>query len=363
MKISRDLRKDMEMSGDYVKRYTGIYCVLLSVISLFELALLIRGIFVLNFSKFRHSLYFFSYIFLLTISLAALVVILLSAKDKVKVHSMGVTVTVYAFLILCWSVLISYLDMSDGNFPIVYLTIAITIGGIVVLNPVMFMVDILFSLMALVSLDSTLASPFFHRTGNIINVFVFLTMAIIMCFRQHKMSIKETEEKRILSHLSYTDQLTGLGNETAYYRNVDRMTSRIDAGNAAFAVVIMDVNNVKATNDSIGHRYGCHLIVTAGKTLPNIFTSSKLYHIGGDEFVAIISGDDYNNLEQRLQTFDKELEYKKISYNGKELTLSVARGYCIYEKGMTYNDVLQAADNAMYANKAQIKKKYNLSER
>ncbi|MCQ2412673.1 MAG: GGDEF domain-containing protein [Sphaerochaetaceae bacterium] len=363
MELKRAFRKDMEISGEYVQRYSGTYSVLLSVICFFELVMIIRGIAILNFAKAKHVQYFCSYVFLLVISLGALVVIQLSRRDKVKLQTMGHTVSLYAFFILCWAVLISYLDMVDGNFPIVYLTIAITIGGIAVITPPLFILDVASTFAALIILDSRNTTPFFHKTGNIINIVVFLSMAIIMCFRQYRVSRKESEERKILSHLSYTDQLTGLGNETAYYRQVDKISSRIEAGNAEFAIVMMDVNNVKATNDSIGHRYGCHLIVTAGKTLPNIFTTSKLYHIGGDEFVAIVSGDDYHNLLQRLDEFDKELEYKKIIYNGKELILSVARGYFMYEKGMKYSDVLQNADNAMYANKMQIKKAHNLSER
>ena len=42
-----------------------------------------------------------------------------------------------------------------------------------------------------------------------------------------------------------------------------------------FGIVMMDLNNLKATNDQYGHRYGCHLIIHCGEVLPEIFKTSN----------------------------------------------------------------------------------------
>lgn len=159
------------------------------------------------------------------------------------------------------------------------------------------------------------------------------------------------------------DTLTGLGNETAYFEKVEEIEAKIKNNEAKFAVVIMDVNNVKNTNDAYGHRFGCHLIVTGGKTLPKIFKNSAAFHIGGDEFVVIVEGDNVDKLDDCIKKFDEGLAYKVINYNGVDIILSLARGYRVYESGMKYKDVFQDADDAMYANKKMIKEKYNIKGR
>lgn len=171
------------------------------------------------------------------------------------------------------------------------------------------------------------------------------------------------ESNRRYRILSYTDMLTGLGNETLYVRTVDRLERLIHRGHATFAIAVMDVNGVKSTNDQYGHRYGCHLIVTAGKKLPEIFPHSRLFHIGGDEFVAILTGEDYRQIETRIEAFREALSCKTISFENTELTLSVAIGYAFHKEGESYSDTFQRADKQMYKNKRAMKDQYGIAMR
>lgn len=163
--------------------------------------------------------------------------------------------------------------------------------------------------------------------------------------------------------LSLTDGLTGLGNETAYIRAVVRKEKEIENKTAKFALVIMDVNCVKVANDTYGHRFGCSLIVSAGKMLPQIFKDSEIFHLGGDEFAVILQNEDYAKIKERLEDCKNRLEYSKTSLDGIELTLSVAVGYAVYKSGETYVDTFQRADKSMYENKKAVKQKYQLQER
>ena len=120
--------------------------------------------------------------------------------------------------------------------------------------------------------------------------------------------------------MSFIDELTGLLNERSYVEAVDEINHRIEQDKMEdFAVVLMDVNNLKNTNDAFGHRYGCHLVVKCGEDLPGIFPSSQLFHVGGDEFLAIVTGEDYIHLDERLIVFEQMLTYSHIKYERKEM--------------------------------------------
>jgi len=163
--------------------------------------------------------------------------------------------------------------------------------------------------------------------------------------------------------LSLTDALTGLGNETAYLRSVVRKEKQIENKTAKFALTILDLNGLKETNDTYGHRFGCSLIVTTGKLLPSIFPDSEVFHIGGDEFAIISEGNDYEHIKERLETCKQKLEYTTSQLDNIALVLSVAVGNAVYKNGETYTDTFQRADNNMYKNKKEIKQKYNMINR
>lgn len=177
----------------------------------------------------------------------------------------------------------------------------------------------------------------------------------------HDELMKSREEYRVRS---VTDSLTGLGNEAAYFIKLADLEKKVEDKVAKYAVIVMDVNGLKVTNDTYGHRYGCHLIVkTASIIKENVFKTSSLFHIGGDEFVVIVEGDDYDNLERTIQKLDSEIEYRKITFEDVDLILSVARGFSSYCEGDRYRDVFQRADNEMYTNKKERKEKYNIKSR
>lgn len=170
-------------------------------------------------------------------------------------------------------------------------------------------------------------------------------------------SIREMAAK--LEFYVYRDKLTGVRNAAAYMsKAADLDAQNKTVSNLKYGVVIFDANFLKKVNDKYGHEAGNELIRRAAKVIGEVFANSSVYRIGGDEFAAILEGEDYENREQLLLLFDEKVDEEHFQVAGDMLTVSVARGLGIYEKGMIFSDVAKKADSAMYAHKTIIKSKF-----
>ena len=160
-----------------------------------------------------------------------------------------------------------------------------------------------------------------------------------------------------MSDLAYTDSLTSVKSKTAYTEEVRRINTNIENGFHQFGVVMFDLNGLKEINDTYGHDMGDLYIKNACKLICITYKHSPVYRIGGDEFIAIITGQDLLNSGKLLHTFYQRME--EINQNAKIAgeKISVAAGMAIFHEGsdVTYQSVFKRADEKMYQNKVSIK--------
>ncbi len=157
--------------------------------------------------------------------------------------------------------------------------------------------------------------------------------------------------------LAYTDKLTGLNNKAAFDITKGVIESEMDMGRASFSIVVMDVNNLKKINDSLGHEKGDLLLQHATQCMRTAFTGYPLYRIGGDEFCSIVNNDDPRILIERMQGLVDDMSKKDYPFFG--IPYQVAAGCAVYNRGSdpTFADVFNRADEAMYVNKKALKEK------
>ena len=167
------------------------------------------------------------------------------------------------------------------------------------------------------------------------------------------------EEQEMLlksaERLARLDELTGAKNKNAYTEHVRLIDDMIGSGVkiAPFAVVMCDINDLKLINDSRGHSFGDESIQKAGRLISNIYEKSAVYRVGGDEFVAILTDDDFEKRDDLLSLLRIESRT-----NGKWRSGPVvACGMSVYdpEEDSCFNDVFERADADMYRNKKELK--------
>lgn len=150
------------------------------------------------------------------------------------------------------------------------------------------------------------------------------------------------------------DALTGVKNRHAYLEAEERLDFQISEHRVSdFAIVILDVNDLKKINDTAGHTAGDQYLRNACRIICGIFKRSPIYRIGADEFVAVIQGADYECIEELIERM-KDHNNKAIQTGG----IVIACGMSKYDGDAVVAHVFDRADQEMYQNKSDLKKRY-----
>lgn len=176
-----------------------------------------------------------------------------------------------------------------------------------------------------------------------------------------KSNMQEQEEKLDqISETAYKDALTRVGNQAAFNKVSEVLAKAMAEKRAEYAIVMVDVNNLKYVNDTYGHKYGDGYIKGCCNLICNVYKRSPVYRVGGDEFVVILRNEDYMS---RLLRMTQIREAFKKSYGDQECEpwerYSASVGMAECEPGdETVDQVLKRADKNMYQSKLEFKKKY-----
>lgn len=173
---------------------------------------------------------------------------------------------------------------------------------------------------------------------------------------QEDIEEKDTEISK-LNFKSLRDPLTSVGNKAAYMQKINELNAKHET---EYAIVMVDINNLKEMNDKYGHKAGDWYIQGCSRLICKTFRHSPVFRIGGDEFVVIVENEDYINRQLRYDELETAF---KISYN-KETEkpwekLSASCGMAeVASDDNTAELVFKRADKAMYENKAKFKQQY-----
>ena len=182
---------------------------------------------------------------------------------------------------------------------------------------------------------------------------------ILGCIKNIESEFLDREEQENMlqsaERLARLDELTGIKNKNAFSEHVREIDEAINIGDIdpVFGVVMCDINDLKQINDTRGHSFGDEAIQKACRMICDIFEESSVYRIGGDEFVVILTGNDFTNRESLLATLKKESETNGRFRTGPVLACGMAK----YNPGVdrNFHEVYNRADGRMYANKNELK--------
>lgn len=204
------------------------------------------------------------------------------------------------------------------------------------------------------NLNQHSASVIFKLTflpmGMIVMIVSLLTGAMMQLMNRYK----EKEEKRQLERLAYVDIMTGLSNRAKCYAYVEEM---VKASAKEFAIIFIDLNNLKTINDKYGHELGDLYIKTAADTMKSCFADADIIsRFGGDEFVVLYD----KNCEKIIDKLQEDFAAEIKRMNTEEqfpFQIGAACGAVIStkEKPLEVEVAINMADKVMYENKKKMK--------
>ncbi len=154
--------------------------------------------------------------------------------------------------------------------------------------------------------------------------------------------------------MAAVDSLTGVKNKHAYTWWEEKINAQIEKGSQEpFAVTVCDIDNLKTVNDLFGHREGDACIKNACARICNVFSHSPVFRIGGDEFVVILSGEDYyvrKKLMDQINAVPNDRSKVRIGE-----TISAGMAEYSQDRHTSLQSVFEEADKAMYAVKQSHK--------
>ncbi|UPW16748.1 sensor domain-containing diguanylate cyclase [Agarivorans sp. TSD2052] len=155
-----------------------------------------------------------------------------------------------------------------------------------------------------------------------------------------------------LDFVARTDSLTGIKNRKAFDELQFSLETQLDAEVGLF---IIDVNGLKQMNDQKGHEKGDQLIISVARVLGECCTgiTAHFYRIGGDEFAAVLSGEQLalaEQLEERLMARQNNRVGIELDSFAGEPLVSFSVGYAS-TNDVDFSDLYKLADQNMYHNK------------
>lgn len=171
--------------------------------------------------------------------------------------------------------------------------------------------------------------------------------------------------------IAFMDELTGIGNRSAFVRHESELENMIKELSAkaddsqSIIYVSLDLNNLKHVNDSMGHAIGDIYIKTAARILRTSFHSGSIYRVGGDEFAIFITGKDARgDYEGGLRRMIKaQQEYNEKANTGILMEFAYGIAEWRYFDMRNLHQVEMDADKAMYAKKREMKAQSGKTDR
>jgi diguanylate cyclase (GGDEF)-like protein len=185
--------------------------------------------------------------------------------------------------------------------------------------------------------------------GALAIVAVNLTALILLAYVAMVVAREQRRTRDAAVRLSTVDALTGLANRGYIIAAVEREIDRATRYRRGFCLLMADLDGLKELNDTFGHRVGDRaLSIVAGVIRENVRRIDTPARLGGDEFVVLLPETDRDGARVVADKIRQGVAAAGLGERGEHIPIAVSIGLGEWTPGRSLDDVMAAADNAMY---------------
>jgi diguanylate cyclase len=189
-----------------------------------------------------------------------------------------------------------------------------------------------------------------HFSRISLSALILTWVALLASILRVAVAMRDAMVLRDAQHAAHTDELTGLPNRRMFLTQLDQRLKLAESGPGSLTAVMLDLDNFKQLNDTLGHDAGDELLRLTGPRLVRAAGPDSLVaRLGGDEFAILLEPNclrgDAGAIAQRvLDSFNEPLQV-----HGLALRLTASAGIATYPNDADGPDtLLKCADIAMY---------------
>ncbi|MFZ5549861.1 MAG: diguanylate cyclase [Pseudomonadota bacterium] len=165
---------------------------------------------------------------------------------------------------------------------------------------------------------------------------------------EQQVRMLEAELRRLSDEVG-TDALTQVANRRGLMQAFEAEKGRLERDGGPLAVGLLDIDNFKRLNDSLGHAAGDQaLVALAQRVRSSLRPVDVVARFGGEEFVVLMPGTPVDEAQKALTRLQRLLTASLFMHDGKEVFVTFSAGVTTYRLGEKVEEALERADEALY---------------
>ena len=228
---------------------------------------------------------------------------------------------------------------------------ALTLGKLVTLLEFILITAVYFYLGQSVYYQDTFSMIYFSE------VMMLFVPYLLVGYLTSLLAADLKNARKGLELLSDTDELTGLKNRRAFNNELETHVKRGTRYKNRFSVLMLDADNLKSVNDSLGHAVGDKLIISIAQVIQEALRETDvLARYGGDEFVVILSETTEKPALEIAERIRSSVENTSFSSGGERVSSTISIGIsCFPDDSEIGSEIIARADSELYKSKRKGK--------
>jgi diguanylate cyclase (GGDEF)-like protein/PAS domain S-box-containing protein len=169
-----------------------------------------------------------------------------------------------------------------------------------------------------------------------------------------------SEAREAIERLAFHDSLTGLPNRVSFLESLGRAIARAGTEHRMLALLYLDLDDFKPVNDAMGHAAGDALLIAVAERLRGaVRKTDTVARLGGDEFAVLLTDVGHPDVAGALAGKLVDRIGQPYMLDRRRISVGASIGISLYPRdGATIDELLRHADAAMYAAKADGRRRY-----